>query len=199
MEDDELKEEDFIKSPTTHDIDPNLYFEILEYLAKNAGVNIEKDITDLLSKHFKNKTLADIWWDLKSEDFEKYLKPMEEEKHVGLEFKTDNEAKGYRNGRGLAFATLKANGLLFYYQKLQVDSTISVNASIIESNSINIKNSRIQTYAFVAAALFAFGSLAVSVTDVYLKNHTKQDAKQKMNIKTDSLKLKMKTLKQRQI
>jgi hypothetical protein len=93
---------------------PNdLYFIILSNLY-NAGINVDKDITQLLGTYFKNHELADVFWDLKSENFVKFLYPMQESGHIVFETKTTEPKEGFPKGEILALAKLTPAGYIFY-------------------------------------------------------------------------------------
>lgn len=186
-------------------IPQNLYFTILEHLYTNYGVNVSADVSDVLFKYFESIGLIEFYWNLKEDKIKEYLDPMQDEGHI--RYHTSAMPKNEQGKGGIEVnASITAKGMVFYYQKLQIDSVLKTNRSVIENNKIIAENSKIQTaslkrqtFIFLLAAVFAFGSFAVSYISLTKSDATQQLQWQLKQLQHDTAQLRKQLSRQKMV
>jgi hypothetical protein len=150
-------------------MEQNLYFIILQRLSQ-SGVFTKSDISELLFDYFKNKDDIDHNWNLKSENIEKYLAEMQKVGHIEYTAK-QIEKKGTATGEIKIEATITPSGLMFYYEKAQIDN-------LIRTDKLARKNIVITLILALASLFIGVGTFIKSIIDNDDKQHTQQLKKQ---------------------
>ena len=106
------------------------YFTILKVLTEH-GVNRSLDISEYLQEYFLDQNnFSDIIWSDLHAGIEEYLLPIKDAGHIAYSNLTP---KGITMARIEYWkhikvtASIKAEGILFYYQKIQIDTNINSN------------------------------------------------------------------------
>jgi len=170
------------------------YLKLLQYL-EEWGIDRLVEVDHLLYDWFKNQpnVQPDEHIDSIGDRIVHFVDEMHESKHIRL-FKEKKNKDG--TGPWYVSARLTSGGLEYLNNYRLIQSTLNLNASVVESNRIISDNSRSQTTVFRRqtwiigiVGLFALVSMIVSIKTYKLDDKTQQLSTHIEQLKKDSLKL----------